>query len=369
VLALVRPFFPNGWHLLPDVVSTAEAADLAYLAGFALAEIQSLEQACTAFCAASRGRMIDGNCRQAVMIFSSISGTVRDHGDPAKAERICLLNLELAEMLEGGQNGSSLTDARIDYFSQLAATGRWEEAENLWRVIESDSNELRDFKQCHPGYLEWLYANLRFLRGDLTEEHLATAEQLTRSVKTQHLHSRCLFRMRGVWHLDREEYPEARDSLQHAARMAREVGHVDADAETYLTLAKYHLGLIDNPKREAERLSAATSRSFYALADLWLALGERAQATRFALMAFEWAWASGEPFVFRFWLNRAKDCLRRLNVATPTLRRYDPVHEKRPVWDDVLTVLAHDLRGAICAVITGSRAGVYRKRIEANLPP
>ncbi|MEZ5431794.1 MAG: hypothetical protein R3F31_11575 [Verrucomicrobiales bacterium] len=60
------------------------------------------------------------------------------------------------------------------------------------------------------------------------------------------------------------------------------------------------------------------------LAQLWLALGDPAQAKHHALAAYTWAWADGEPYVRRYELTQTTELLRQMNVPIPNLRPTTP---------------------------------------------
>ena len=60
---------------------------------------------------------------------------------------------------------------------------------------------------------------------------------------------------------------------------------------------------------------------------LWRALGDHAQARHHALAAYQEAWGQGEPYVFRYGLNKATELLRDLQVPLPDLPPYDPADD------------------------------------------
>ena len=77
------------------------------------------------------------------------------------------------------------------------------------------------------------------------------------------------------------------------------------------------------------------------LAELFLALGDRAAAETHALAAYKRAWADGEPFVRRYDLTQAKALLERLGAAVPDLPLYDPARaEAIPYQEEILGAIA-----------------------------
>mgnify|MGYP006077805251 CR=1 FL=1 len=86
------------------------------------------------------------------------------------------------------------------------------------------------------------------------------------------------------------------------------------------------------PEQEAQRLAEATDADHLSLAELWLAIGDKAQAIKQALAAYKWAWSDGEPYVQRWELNQAKALFQKLATPEPDLPDYDPTTAERFPW-------------------------------------
>jgi tetratricopeptide (TPR) repeat protein len=196
---------------------------------------------------------------------------------------------------------------------------------------------------CRPGDAEYYYAEFRFWRGDLSEEPLAHAEQLAQAGKNRVV-IRVLHGLRGQWRLEQGEWALAAESLREAVSMARAVGRTDAEAETQLALAQFHLGELTDPRREAEQLANARWVSYRALAELWLAIGDCEQAKKHALAAYRSAWADGEPYVYRYELNKARALLEKLGAEIPNLPPYDPAKDEKLPWEDEVAAAVEKLR-------------------------
>ncbi len=139
-------------------------------------------------------------------------------------------------------------------------------------------------------------------------------------------------------------YAPAAESLHEAVRMAREVGQIHAASETLLALARFKLGRLSDPRREAEQLARARKPAHRPLAELWLAIGDREQAKKHALAAYEWAWADGVPYVHRYELNKAHALLEKLGVAIPKLSPYDAARDEKLPWEDEVAAAIDKLR-------------------------
>jgi hypothetical protein len=126
--------------------------------------------------------------------------------------------------------------------------------------------------------------------------------------------------------------------------MTRAAGPTDIRAETWFAVAKFRLGQLADPRGEAERLASAPQPDPFGLAELWLAMGDREQAKEYATAAYKWAWADGEPYVQRYWLNKARALLEKLGAAIPKLPRYDAARDGKFPFEDEVAVAIEKLR-------------------------
>ncbi len=128
--------------------------------------------------------------------------------------------------------------------------------------------------------------------------------------------------------------------------MARERRLVDAESETGLALAKFHLGQLtgDDARSEAKRLAQLRSVDDRYLATLWLAVGDPDQARDHALAAYRWAWADGEPYVNRYEFTKTTELLQQMRVPIPALAPYDPAKDKPFTWEADVRAAIKELR-------------------------
>ena len=229
--------------------------------------------------------------------------------------------------------------ARLFRFHQLARIGRWEGAQSLWDQLDPKGVDWARARY-RLGDAERSYVWFRFWQGNLSEDDLAGAEQLATTSKNRTV-VRWLHGLRGAWRLQRAEWALAAESLQEAVTMARAVGRrTDPIVETQFALARFHLGQLEDPHREAEQLANANQRSDGDLADLFFAIGDHEQAKKHALISYRGAWANGEPYVWRQGLNNARALLEKLGEPIPKLPSYDPSkYEKFPCEDEVAAAI------------------------------
>jgi len=336
VLSLLRPFFPKGWAFLPGGVDGDDGSYLANDAALALSRVGEGDQSLAAYGAALAADVRAAKWNELCSGLSNICGTLDEQNRLALAQRFREWNLDLAVLIaDRGQ----VFRLRLDLFAQLAKSGKWDAAQAMWDLLDPMG---RHWNRAvyRPGYAEFWYATFRFWRGDLSEELLSQAERLAKAGKDRAL-IRHLHWLRGEWHMERGEWELAAESLREAVSMARAVGRTGASAETLLALARFRLGELDDPRREAEQLASATPVSHRRLSELWLAIRDSEQAKKHALAAYKRAWADGEPYVRRYELNKARALLETLGVEIPDLPAYDPAREEKFPWeDDVVAAIA-----------------------------
>lgn len=327
VISLLRPFFSQGWGTLPHHVKRT-ALYLATDVGLALLQTGETTEAFRAFGSALQGELQDETWVEVATHVANFALALLDQNRVAAVERCGRLSLSLALAVDDPE---LLFNARHDRFVDLARIGRWADAEEMWKLLDPMG---RDWNRetYRPGDAESSFALFHRYQGTLTEEHLTRAEELAHSGRNRR-RLRDLHGLRGEWHLAQENWQLAATSLHEAVRMAREIGQSDAAAEAQLALVNFHLGRLADPRQEAEHLSAAKSPSHGALAALWLAIGDREQAKKHALAAFRWAWADGEPYVWRYELNKAQALLQELGAEVPNLPPYDPDKDEKFPWE------------------------------------
>jgi tetratricopeptide (TPR) repeat protein len=339
ILSLLQPFFRGNWATLPSDVDADAGADLANAAGLALAGAEQPEQALAAHGAALAVDRSTANWAGARMVLSNIAAIFQSQNRVSKQAKFLTLALDLATLIG---DPKEIFHARINQFRALADRGDWANAEAMWVLLDPLGRD-RSRIVYPPEYAEYLYALFRFWRGNLTEDLLTCAEELAQS-KRNRIVVRWCHSLRGQWRLQSADWDLAAESLSTAVAMGRAVGRADVTAETELALAKFHLGQLPDPAREAKQLASAGRPSNRPLAELWLAIGEYDTAKTYALVAYRWAWADGEPYVHRYELNKSRTLLEQLGAEIPDLPPYDPAKDEKFPWEDQLVAAIEKLR-------------------------
>jgi len=339
VLSLVRPFFTRDWTAPAADLSDYSFAWLANEAALAFHKLGQYEQSLVLDEVALRMCLDQRNWSNMRASLAHTAVNFAEQNRLARYSKFIVLGLELAELIDGDVH---LFRARLSRFKQLAEIGRWGDAEVIWHELDAMG---RDWQRdiYRPGDAEEEYVRSQLRQGRLTEDVLAQAERVARSGRNR-VSVRFLHALRGEWHLGRQEWALAVESLHEAVRMTRETGASDAWPEAWLALARFHLGLLPDARQEANRLSSRADPSHLPLAELWHAMEDTAQAAYHALAAYQWAWSDGEPFVHRYELTRATGLLKLLGTEIPQLPAYDPPNEPQLAFEDQVRAVIQELR-------------------------
>ena len=342
-LSLLRPFFPYDWSAPPEYLTDGNLGLLANSACYALQGLGEFTQCLELLQVSIKIDIATKNWRAMRTTLNNLSAILRFLNRLALSEHYSLFSMRLAEALGSSED---IFITRLTRFELLAQAGRWDEAEEMWDLLDPMGRDwsLRVYRQG-DAELTRLEVML-FPRGRLTEEDLAAAEHLAHEGQNR-IAIRRLHRLRGEWQLSLGEHARAAESLQDAIRMAHEAGFPDPDSETLLALSRFHLKQLPNPREEAQRLSAGRDPAHLPLAELWQALTDTEQATIHAKAAYRRAWADGEPHVRRHTLDRAKTLLQQLGENIPVLPAHDPAQHPKDPWQDEIEVAITELQKQI----------------------
>jgi hypothetical protein len=338
LLSLLRPFFPHDWSAPSEDLAGIDLGSLANNAACAFSELSEFTRSTELLQIATRTFVTLRRWSLAQISLGNLSEGFTGLNRLALSERYSLLALRLAEVLD---TPAQLLAARLQRFQVLAETGRWDEAEELWHLLDRMERGWVLGVYTYPvGIAEQAHLeSLLFPTGRLTEEDLAAAEHLARTGQNRRV-IRGLHRLRGKWQFARGGYELAAESLQDAVRMAREAGFSDHESETLLTLARFRMKQAPTAREEALRLSAVRNPAHLLLGELWHALDDTKQAAKHAQSAYRHAWSDGIPYVRRYALDRAKSLLQQLGEPIPALPAYDPAQDpKNPLEDEVAAAI------------------------------
>jgi hypothetical protein len=329
---LLRPFFPHGWDgaiaLRRDLDQCRVLLSVSNTFSDAVMPLRLAERAIRA--AVSFGSDEDTrNCLR------KISADLGVHSKLADAARIKALTLEFAE--EAG-NAHAIYLALFSAYWTEIYTGAFERADALWFRLNPKERGWGGFDT--RGELERARAVDLFSRNELTEANLAEVERFCREERDREELVACLG-LRGEWHLSRGEASLAIAPLTEALHLCRESGVDLATLDVMLALARLRAGHSVDARSVAERLHETQSfETALPIAELWQDLGEPTLAVAAALRAHKSASGSGEPYVYRYSLDRADALLRKLGETPPEVPKHDPTNDEVFDWEnDVRAVI------------------------------
>jgi tetratricopeptide (TPR) repeat protein len=340
VLSVGRVFFTSGWGVLPDLLENKhQRISLAAAIAVALMGTDELEECRKCYYALVKYCLEEEVWRDLSLSLQGLAITLTGFNHLTKAARLIEFALDIASIQKDKER---LFRRRLDKFDYLVSVGRYAEAESMWQLLDPMGRAWRR-SVYRPGYAEGRYAWFHLLQGTLQEDLLGHAEQLAQAGRNRPT-IRFLHHLRGRWQLELGNWALAAESFREAIRMAREIGKSHSTVEAKLCLARLYLGQLSTPQEEIERLEKANEPAHLTLAELWLAIGNHEEAKKHALAAYKEAWADGEPYVYRYSLNKATALLKQLETEIPDLPSYNPDKDEKFPWEDELKAAIEELR-------------------------
>jgi hypothetical protein len=332
ILTVIRPFFSDGWNVMPKWLDSRGGIALAKMGSVSLRRIGALQESYelseTALLAALKQSYLVNLCPQLL----NIASTVGDQNYLAFEDR--LLGYANAFAMKIG----SKTDIEMYWlarFRQFSKLGKRQKALSIWADISNGqlSSSTRAVAAHH-------FAVHLYQCGELTEVELAKAEELNRLEKSA-LGIRNLCALRGFWYLEQNEFALAKKSLQAAVALAHKAGKVDRRSEICLAIAQYSLSELPEPTHLAAKFSYDLDDSCcHALASLWAAIGDYKQASGYADAAYRWAWADGEQYIRSSEIKKVNTLLKKLGIESPSLPSYDAINGEILLWEaDVVAMI------------------------------
>lgn len=336
ILTIVKPFFAQGWSIIPPALDNKSGVLFAKRAAVALRRIGAFQESFAVSEAALQLSLRKKRYDQLPAHLINLSSTA------GEMNRLALEN-HLLQIADAAISIYNRRDARIAFllarFRQLSTIGLFQNATEIWsRLCKNPLNQVeRAFASHH-------YAVHLFLQDSLGEEALKEAEDLNRSSGSP-LGIRNLCALRGSWSTEKGDWESARSSLQVAIALAHKVNKIDRRSEIQLAIANHHLGKLSNASQVAEDFTRATEGWCHRhLAELWFIIGNHIEARKHAIAAYRWAWADGEPFVRRSELNKTQKLITKLGEESPVLKPYDSAVMAKFDYEEDITHAIQQLR-------------------------
>jgi hypothetical protein len=335
---LLHPFFPEGWAGPLAVSDKSDEAFLLREAGIALyfSDMNTSKSLFERSLRKSVERERDLSTMYDLMALSAWFGI---SGKLAEAARLKALTLEFAEA--AGNNYTRFRSLLSMYWAE-SYRGAAQQADTLWARL--DPKKIDSGNTFRPGGLERPRAVDLFWRGALSEHDLSETERLCRQGRDRFELVECLL-LCGSWQLSRGEPHLAIEPLDEAVRLVRLAGVDHREIEVLHGLAHLRTGHPAYPRVVAEQLDTEFDRRVsLVVAEIWRELDEPERATAAALRAHKSSCGSGEPYVYRYHLDRADALLRDLGETPPEVPQHDPAKDEVFDWEDDVRALIEKTR-------------------------
>ena len=323
ILGLMRPLFPHGWANPPEGVD--DAGLVANEAALALRAVGMRHEADAQAAFSIRDDIKAGVSSSLSICLRNHSTTIHQQRELAWSERI--LDLARATAVAASDDAQTLW---CDLFQVIYLTDRsaLPEARVLWTGLGQSLPDRAKRNGQLEAQASGAEAYLLFREGALTRASLDHALTRARALG-QPIFERWLMRISGEHRLAQGDNAGAEADFARAIEMAHGANLSDTESEARRGLALAHL-----PGRASEAATAAASAERDppndALAELYLALGDRDKARHHALAGYKRYWADGPPFTDHWSLETCRRVLRELGEPEPVLPPFDPA-KIRPI--------------------------------------
>ena len=334
-LALLKPFFPEGWNGRPKLVDRAFSY-VCTCAALCFREFDT-KQARSLYARSLKIDVDESDAKNVAITLLNMAVEFSEEGRLAAAERIQIIAAELADSIDEVEYAFVAKSAIMNGF---AVRGVYSEAESIWREL-SGAPRPNDRAIYRQGEIETARSLMVFEKGQLSEAQLDEADSIT-AIGGSRAAISALLSLRGELRLAKGEPGRAIAPLSKAVAMQREIGRSNVYIEALLALAQLRAEGKFDFRLEADPFSAG--RGTVALAELWHEVGDREKAVQHALRAHEWAVADGEPYVRRHWLDRTRKLLAELGEPLPEIPKYYPSKEQEIPWEKDVRALVVKLK-------------------------
>lgn len=318
-LALLRPFFVDGWRKVHDHLPKSIQKDIINCAAVSLGEIRFNQESCACDMA---HLLISLDLGQSIGTpLRNLSWSLHELGRIGLARQLfeAAARLAEAECDDGGLFVSHMALMCIE-----GKLGNRDAADKHWETLDPLG---RDWHVSVYRQGDAEYARLACLHdfGSLDVEALEAAEEIASKYRASRKVRRKLMRLRGQFHLQQKEYDLADAALERAVAMARQAGIRDAQAETALALSRQLAGTLSGGMDVAGQLGGEAECAELELALLWESLGQTELALRHARKACAEASVDGARWVIRRQFDAANMIIGRTGGSSFKCSQLDPI--------------------------------------------
>ena len=215
-------------------------------------------------------------------------------------------------------NESSATANLLMIANIYSIEGRWEEARAVYKEFaEHPTPTRRDYR---TGSLKANLCQLRLWEGSLQPGELEDA--LLMAIRGSNLPSQSkIYCLQSELYLREGSLRRAIEAAEHALDIADKTGAPGFYAQGCIARALALQGRHGEAKKLVEQESL---KGDWQAASVYLEIGDKYNAQKHALLAYERSWAEGPPHIFWWELERLKQILAQLGVPEPNLPSFTP---------------------------------------------
>ncbi len=269
-----------------------------------------------------------------------------DQNKLATSLKACKLALEVAEA------SGDLDNAGISHMYLLSLyrdMGWWLEAKEAYDQFNDLLQTRSALKKWQPTADRFYAEMLIFQEHDATELLTTIWRQAQASKNKNQVHIRELYRLRGESALQHGQFTTAAGFFLDTITLGRKSSIPVAGLLGRLAYVRVREELYEeaqnilNEALEAED-GGRLHDLFNSAAEIYLALGDPAQATHYATLAYEAAWTDGVPFVWWWRLERARNVLETLEAPVPELPAFTEGNIEQVPYEDDIYAFIDELR-------------------------
>ena len=269
-----------------------------------------------------------------------------DQNKMATSLKACKLALEVAEA------SGDVDNAGISYMYLLSLyrdMGWWLEAKDAYDKFNELLESQSALKKWQPTADRFYAEMLIFQEHDATLLLNAIWRQAQTDKNINQVHIRELYRLRGESALQHGQFTTAAGFFLDTITLGRKSGIPVSGLLGRLAYVRVREELYD----EAQTILAEALESedggrlhdlFNSAAEIYLALGDAAQAAHYATLAYEAAWTDGVPFVWWWRLERARKVLETLDAPVPDMPPFTEDHIEKVPYEAEIYEFIEELR-------------------------
>jgi hypothetical protein len=262
---------------------------------------------------------------------------LQESGQLAAAERALQLGAQIGHAA-GEQR--RIDEGYRDLVGLDATIGAWAKGEAAYSAVQASPDDaVRNL-----AFTALYAAQLRWGQGD--DPTTLLAEALRRARQEKFLRAeREAQRLSGEVAFVGGNVEQAREAWQAAYVIAQREG---VPLGPYLAdLARWHATAHEAAQAKAlisEALALGGRNAALAAVEVFIALGEQAEARRHTDAAYREAWADGPPYAFAYELRRIQAALETLGMAEPHLPPFDPASVAAVPYEADIRAFIDELR-------------------------